>query len=583
MGKTTSRKNGTSRGSLSLDKTAGTPVGNIKGATRVEKSAGLTAEQIARKEKIAEATAMIDRSIIRNYKHQRIIITTAVQGAKVNNPFLASMETYIKHWGAELLILTTRAQTKPLAELEYPIDELLVERHGESLSKSIEINRFLSAIDIDIKPHTKDPLSGLQDLGADVGRSYIFAHTTQRMKTYPNGLKKYPRIQWCTGAVTDPLYRDNKAGLLGDKRHLIGALIVEVRDDMFLIRNVQADTDGSFIDITGGGMAKRYKPDGKIEHNIRADALIRGDEHGGPEAYGDPEANAALDELTRKLQPKNVVLHDLMDSASVSHHREGNISATLGVKAAINTLEKELAVTKRHVEKVKAAMLPDAQLMIISSNHNDHLHQYLDNPKRWPLDKTNYLKALELANVYHNLGMDPLKYAIDPTGELARWVGEDEEVRLGDNVQVGSHGHKGIGGARGTVQSDAVAFGKSSSGHSHSPAIFLGATKCGTSSLLSMGYNAGPSSWAFASEVLYKGGRQLVFIVNGLWRLTDKELAKNTRLEGSKKKKKEGGNALLKATVRTKKPAPIINKKKPTAKKKAPTKATVKKKTKSKK
>ncbi len=496
------------------------PVGIISGPIRVEDSLGLSPEEVAKKEKIHKARHMIDRAYERDYSNKRIIITTAVQGADVDKNFLQAIETYCKDRDAELVILTIRAHTKALSEVEYPIDPILVDGYQENVCKSIILNKHLSALDIDIKPQTPDPLAGLQELGAERGRSYIFAHTTQRMKTYPNGLKTLPRLQWCTGSLTKPLYRDNKQGLMGDLRHEMGALVVEITDgDTFLVRNVQADSKGSFIDIAGDGAACRYNADGTIDRGVTVKALVRGDEHGGPEAYGDPIANDALAEVAKKLKPEKVVLHDLHDSASISHHREGNILATLSVRDTINTLEKELNVTRKHLETVKSQLPKGGELVVVTSNHNDHLHQYLNAPMRWATDKVNYKKALELANVYHNQGVDPLQYAVDPDGDLATWVGLNDGMLI-EGVQVGSHGHRGTNGSRGSVKSDLVSFGKSVSGHSHSPEYLRGASRVGTSSLLRLDYNDGPSSWAHAAELIFeKGLRQMFFIINGVWRM----------------------------------------------------------------
>jgi hypothetical protein len=56
-------------------------------------------------------------------------------------------------------------------------------------------------------------------------------------------------------------------------------------------------------------------------------------------------------------------------------------------------------------------------------------------------------------------------------------------------------------------------------GHSHSPGIEEGCYQTGTSSMLRMGYNSGPSSWLHAHCIIYPNGkRSLAVVVDGKWR-----------------------------------------------------------------
>ena len=484
---------------------------------------------------IKTAKAQIDRVVIKNYKHQRIFITTAVQGAKADLSFLKSIETYLKQKDAELIILTTRAHLKPLREEEYPLDKAIHDKYHDNIYQQVQLNRFLTAINIDARPAVSDPLSALAELGADEGRSYIIAHTQQRMQTYPNGLHNVARVQQCTGAVTLPVYRNNKAGLLGDKRHVIGGVIVEIHNDMFHVRVVQADTDGSFIDL-----GVRYLPNGSVRSGEmeRPEALVRGDDHGGPEIYGDPEANEAIDEITQSLKPRRVFIHDLFDGASISHHNEHNINAKLLVPQKAHTLEEELAATRRFLHHIKQRSPKDSELFIVSANHNEHLHRYL-NEGRWIKDAKNYKTALELAFQYHVKGRDPLVQGIDPEQILATWLGRNETVNV-EGICASHHGDRGINGSRGSLKADAVAFGRSVGGHSHSPGIYRGAIRVGSTSRLRLPYNDGPSSWAHCLALIYKRGLfQLIITVNGVWCLDDKKSPKPAESDKKRGKRKK--------------------------------------------
>lgn len=485
-----------------------------------QKTAMMSPEELLHTNLVKEARAKIDRSVVKNYSNKVIFVTTAVQGAEVDKNFLAAIETFIESRNAELIITTTKAHLKPLRDEEYPLDDIIYEKYQNNVYKQIELNEHLSVVDIDVRPYVSDPLAGLAELGADEGRSYIIAHTQQRMKTYPNGMSKLPRLQQCTGAMTLPLYRNNKAGLMADKRHVIGGIIVEVLTNRFHVRVVQADADGSFVDL-----GTRYNPNGTVTME-RPEALIRGDDHIG---FGDIKANIALDDVTAELRPKKIVVHDLFDSASISHHRAHSIKARLEVPEEVKYLDIELKACTKFLQSLNDKKPKDAEILVIAANHNEALHRYL-NEGRYVEDIPNYKKAVELAYYYHVLGQDPLVRGVDPGEKLATWVTRTQEAIRVEGIAISNHGDKGPNGSRGSVRGDAVSYGKSSSGHSHSPEIWRGATRVGTTSLLDMDYTAGsPSSWAHCFELIYKGKngvglRQLVIAIEGNWRMEEKSV-----------------------------------------------------------
>jgi hypothetical protein len=486
---------------------------------------------------IKNARAAIDRSLKKEYTVARLFFTTAVQGAKVDDRFLASIRTYLNHTGAEVFFIHMRPHLKALNDREYPLDRILHSEFGDSIYRNVEVNKFLTALNIEALPSAADPLSGVAELGAEDGRSYIFAHTQQRTKTYPNGLEDTARVQICTGAVTLPLYGKSKAGILGDKRHVVGGLIVEIYHDRFHFRHVQADLNGSFIDL-----GVRYNPDGTVVSgdDERPEALVRGDDHGGPEIFGDPTAIAALDDVTASLRPRKVFFHDIFDAASVSHHRARSISQTINVPAAAMTLRAELDATARFLEERHKYRPEDCLFYVVGANHNEHYAQYLDDG-RWvkkPVDH-NYLTALEGAYHYHKLGKSPLQMGVDPECRLAKWLERDEVVKV-EGIMLSHHGDIGPNGSRGSVRGDLTSFGKSIAGHSHSPEILRAAIRVGTTSRLKLDYNRGPSSWAHAFALVYKGGlSQLIFIIDGKWRLNDAELKASEKAMITKHRKEK--------------------------------------------
>lgn len=81
------------------------------------------------------------------------------------------------------------------------------------------------------------------------------------------------------------------------------------------------------------------------------------------------------------------------------------------------------------------------------------------------------------------------------------------------------HGHLGPNGSRGSLRSLSVIGSRFIIGHSHSPGIYEGGYQVGTSSVLRMEYNGGPSSWMQSHAALYENGkRQLIHVIDGHWR-----------------------------------------------------------------
>ena len=508
-----------------------------KAEAKIQEESESTEAELERDEFIRQANAKIDRAVVKNYNnHGKIIVTTAVEGAEINQGFMKSMETFIAKEKADILFMKTKAHLKPLSEEEYPLDNYIMEHYSDSVYKSVELsagNAKLSCLDLDIRPYVVDPLSGLAELGAAEGRSFIFAHPQLRFKSYPNPHDAVPRVQWTTQACTDPLYQDNKAGLLGDKNHSVGALIVEIVEGAFYVRSVRADSDGSFIDL-----GTRYNPDGSVDKNIRAEALTRGDEHIG---FHSDLCHAALDDITSCYKPKKIMVHDILEAASVSHHRAHSIKARATVPEHMEFIDTECEGVRNWLKKMNKKKPKDAEIVIVPSNHNEHLHRYLAEGRFIKDCARNMKLGLHLANEWINKGIDPTVAAIDPQEQYGTWLKRSDKPVFVENVVVSNHGDKGANGARGSVKNDSMSFGRSTAGHSHSPEIFHGATRVGTSTILEMDYTIGaPSSWAHACELIFPakdgmGHRQLLVIIDGKYKMGSADVAKGKQeyIEGA--------------------------------------------------
>jgi len=442
------------------------------------------------------------------------VITSAITGCEVHEGFYKSIRNYCQINDAELLVL---AQSDPAHNLNRKdlgyIDRILSKEYLITQDTALNSNLYISTIKLGAKQI--DPITGLGRIGQRNG-SFIYASPKQRLKMVATANNKLPRALMTTGAITHPdysstSYMSDRTAYIAENDHVIGALVVEIGDDVkYYFRQIQADIEdnGSFIDL-----GVKYSEDSAIP--CRAEAVVLGDWHSGET---DPTAIKAWQELSKVVDPKCVVIHDLFNGLSISHHEEklkirrAQLAAAskLSLREEINNLAKDLDVL---------AGMAD-QVVIAKSNHDLFLERYLQDG-RYIADPQNHRLSLDLAAAMFD-GIDPLSYAIEKTNLCSnlhniRWLSEDEDFKVA-RIQLGQHGHRGANGAKGSIKSIEDAYGNSVSGHTHVPQILRNAWCVGTSSLLKLYYNKGPSSWCHASCVVYpNSSRQLILSINGDW------------------------------------------------------------------
>jgi hypothetical protein len=457
-----------------------------------------------------------------------------------------ALENYLARNRAELHILPMRAHMRALEGQPFHYDEEL-RPYRKNFVTDLSINdAVLKVIEAHLNPQQINSLTGLGQLNgkenkfifqdADVaGRvrdvfdknrqsSIIVAHSKQMMDVYPTGFESTPRLVHSTGSMTDPQYIANRVGRLAAEAHTLGFLIVEVRGRKFWIRQVQCDPKtGEFV-----SMGVRYHADGKAKRE-RADTIVFGDLHMG--AHDPVSLDCAFDML-RYFKPKHAVWHDVHDAKSYTHHDRNKMITFLRNAECFKSLEAEGRMNREILAQIHAVQEEtDTEGYIVDSNHNNHLDQYLD-AERYKGDRINSQIAHELV-VAANRGLNPLRVLIDGGSDDVlevvtngykskfKWVEPNTDfIRWG--VQLGQHGHQGIGGSRGNKHHHSLAYINAIVGHTHKPSIHNGVYTNGTLSLLRLGYNNGPLDWLHAHTVLYnKGMREMIIEIKGEWKLGD--------------------------------------------------------------
>lgn len=455
------------------------------------------------------------RDAVKN--NSRFVVTTAVTGCELDAAMYKSIKQYCKLNKAELLVLVA---SDPASNLDRGtlgrIDKRLTNEAIVLEDTYLNSNIFLSTIKLSAK-HI-DPITGLGRIGQREG-TFIYASPKQRLKSSPVSNTKPPHFLMTTGAITVPdytssNYMSNRTAYIANHDHVMGGLIVEIGDsDEYHFRQFQCDNKGRFIDL-----GVQY--DGKATKEIAPEAFVLGDWHAGSTC---PMSKGIWKSICKNMKPKMLIMHDLFDGRSINHHEEGNVDskAKRAMQGHLN-LEDELKFVARDLEELTTWA---DKVVVVKSNHDEFLKRFLQKGD-FRNDPYNYETFLHLALNYVRTDKDPLKYGVEEIGKLdpsvrnkVQWLVRDEDLRVA-GIQLGAHGDKGANGARGGLKSMETAYGNSVSGHSHSPEILRGAWQVGTSSVLKLGYNIGPSSWLNTSCLVYPNGqRQLINAINGKYKV----------------------------------------------------------------
>lgn len=440
----------------------------------------------------------------------RYVVTAAVNDSPVHKPFLNALKVYCETHDAQLLIIplryhnpTNKSQDKEPKYSPAIVPYLYSKR--ESPTPGLKIMG-----DIKTQPTATRPLSGLDSLtGSDCG---VFGHTKVAMESIPTRGQELPKLLYTTGAVTKSQYSDSKAGAKGDFHHSLGAVVVERDGDLFHLRHILPNQDGSFYDLD-----KVYTPKG-VKQGKPVAALIAGDLHA---ERHDPDNLIALAGMTEALKPSRIVLHDVLDFGSASHHN-GFFESFRRHHTGRNNVRAEVEQTLALIDDFAGLT---KEVVIVDSNHNGHFLKWLESDKNANDLQNAEIFAETRAGILPEIKAkgwcDPLEWwgrRLQKRYGKTRYMAPGESYSV-HGIELAYHGDIGPNGARGSALALSRIGAKSVIGHSHSPRIVDGCYQTGTSSLLDMGYNVGPSSWLHSHVVIYPNGKRThIHVIGGRWR-----------------------------------------------------------------
>lgn len=462
------------------------------------------------------------KTALKNY--DKFVLTTAVTGCKADYGFVDTLIKYCRETGSHVLVLVAsdpaHNQWAPYASYG-TVDRVFFDNpeYFTLVFDEKKIHKELSLSTIKLSAKQLNPLTGLKRLANKKG-SFIFASPKQRLYAVSTVRGKYPKYVMTTGAATVPdytttNYMSNRLAYLAKQDHVVGGLVVELDGPHYHFRQIQYKKEGEIIDL-----GKRYEYSEEKKETkptrVRPKAFVLGDWHAGDTSE---TAKKAWGEVCNELKPEKLIIHDLFNGLSINHHdRKNHIVRARRAMSGVSNLRSEI---QKVVDDLNYLTKLADEVVVVKSNHDDFLARYLET---WSFteDHENVRYALDLAAA-HMDGFDPLVFAVESVGldnpDKVRWLEEDEDLTI-EGVQLGQHGHRGTNGSKGSLRIMDEVFVDSITGHTHSPEIYRGAFRVGTSTDLTLEYTKGSGSWAHTSCLLYPGGsRQLINSINGDWRV----------------------------------------------------------------
>ena len=446
---------------------------------------------------------------------KRFIITWGQNNTPVHDGFYKNMESYAKYIDADIHIILGRYKnptslfTKDQQEEESWVAE--VEKYKDASRHDIHKNISILS-DIRIQPTGTNPMSGMQ--GVSGANSCVFGSPKVQMEMIPVLEGCQPKIMLTTGSVTKMNYTDSKSGKKGEFHHVFGFAIIEIKDkDTFFVRQVTADDKtGNFTDLY------HRVEGGKVSKITSIEAAVLGDLHYG---HHDENVLKQTHKLLNRIKPKHVILHDVFDGSSISHHEAKDPFIQYAKEVAgTNSLKNEVDAMLDGLESFEKF----ANVVIVRSNHDDFLDRWLKN-EDWKKQSTskNSPEYMEYASMllkqyakdrYNVKGVIP--EIINKRFPKYKTLGRNASYRVKGNWELGQHGDVGSNGSRGSLQQFRRLNTKIIVGHYHSPGRKDGAIAVGTSTTIRVGYNQGPSSWLQSHVLIHDDGKaQHINFING--------------------------------------------------------------------
>jgi hypothetical protein len=469
-----------------------------------------------------------------NKDKKRFIITWAQNNTPIHERFFTNMKTYAKKIDADIHVIAGRYRNPTSVFVDAKHDHWHKAVKPYLDANRHDIHKYVSIMsDIKIQPTAVNPMNGLQ--GVSGINSCVFGAPKMQMEMIPVLEGNKPKMMLTSGACTVNNYTDSKAGKKGEFHHNLGFVIVEIKDDeTFFVRQVTATDDGNFNDLNYNvsfiGKVKKlkfktlseklqwnddnfrvdhieYVGKTKIKKNKKVSAIILGDIHYG---HHDQRVLDKTLNFMDKLKPENVILHDIFDGYSISHHEMKDPFAQYSKEIHNkNNLGKEI---DEMLDGLKPFEKYD-NVIVVRSNHDDFIDRWLKNGdwKQQPTPKNSLLYMDYSGRLLKQYSSGDDIKGIIPELVNERYpkfktLGRSDSYRV-NGWELGQHGDVGANGSRGSLNQFRKLNTKMVVGHYHSPGRKENVLAVGTLTKLRLGYNKGPSSWAQSNVIIHEDGK----------------------------------------------------------------------------
>jgi hypothetical protein len=424
------------------------------------------------------------------------VVTSVVNGIPIAPKVLESLEGYCADKGYQLIVMgIDYAYSSGADEVGDKVNPRVVDY---LLTDELVLNNKVRLLgNLQLSPTAENPLTGLNPLTR--GLTTIVPHTQLALESIANSPSERAIFLYSTGAITQAIYSDTKAGHKAKFHHSISGLVVEFdSDNNFYIRTLPIDKNANIFDL-----GYCYPASGKVSPAISN--LVLGDSHVG---YVDKDNDQAIRKLIENLPLKeSLVLHDVFDGSSINHHELDNPVANPRNFSSLSDEYKEVA------NYINSFVSDFSEVLIVDSNHHDFIAKWVlaADWKKLKGNHSNQVEYLEAALALTKGCSNLLEEAIEMHLHYSVQFLSSDEPYFIEGIDVSQHGHLGSGGARGSAVTFNKLGYKTVTGHTHSARINKSNYTNGTSSELQLPYMKGLSSHSHTHTLIYDGGKRQMF------------------------------------------------------------------------
>lgn len=461
----------------------------------------------------------------------RYIFTSAQNNTRLHDNVWRNLHALADHYNADVIVSRYYYETRFHEDSAKPASNASTEEkwYDPRIADYVLDESALVAPglvwcgELQILPTAKRPLSGFESY---TGRlSSIIPHAKFAMQSVASGKGEGTKMLYTTGTVTKRNYIQKKAGQTAQFHHGYGAVLVEVNSKgNWWVRQLNADSSGTIYDLDVKVRNSR------VTTGHRVEAITWGDIHARQVA---PEVKRVAGEMLDALKPKYQFMHDVLDFRARNHHDRDDghkmFEKWVGEVEDWHVVEE----IREAAELVGHYSRPTTQTIVVNSNHDQALKRWLNEAdfRRDPANALFFLKAnvaIYEAILARDKSFDVFEWAMRRAmgvfyDQRVRFLKEDESFitchDANGGIENGNHGHRGPNGMRGNPLAFARMGRKQNIGHLHTSGIYDGTYVAGTSSLMDLGYNRGPSSWSWSHIVTYANGKRAMITMYGnQWR-----------------------------------------------------------------